>query len=244
MARINHKWKKFMAVGCSHGYWADPTALEAVLKFKKAWKPDMAIHLGDYMDETPWRAGAGDVDNLHNLNLDIEMGLDFLTRFEPNLLFNGNHDIRVWEALDKGDAIRRAKAEDVIQSIHRILPKHTEFVESYNIMSPSVRTIGDTQFLHGVMYSENAVRDHAAHFGKCVFAHLHKVAIAPANRLDSPSGYCVGYLGDINKFSYAVRRRAISQWSQGFAWGEYSDKECIVYLNERNREGEWHLPNV
>lgn len=242
MARINHKWKKFMAVGCSHGYWADPTALEAVLKFKKAWKPETAIHLGDYMDDTPWRAGAGAKDNAEDMELDVAAGIDFLAKFEPTLLFNGNHDIRLWESLACHDSIRRQAANSNVKRIKAVLSKRTEFVEEYSIKKAAVRTIADTNFLHGVMYSENGVRDHAAHFGKCVFAHLHKVAIAPASRMDSPTAYCVGYLGDINKFDYASRRRAVSQWSQGFAWGEYSDKECIITLCERQKEGEWRFP--
>ncbi len=55
---IVRKWKKFFAVGCSHGHLADQSALATALKFKSAWKPDTVMHLGDFMDLAALRSGA------------------------------------------------------------------------------------------------------------------------------------------------------------------------------------------
>lgn len=241
MSQINSKWKRFMAVGCNHGYWADPSALNAVLDFKTRWNPETRIHLGDYLDTTSFRTGAGTKDNVGEIIDDMSAGIDFLESYEPTLLFNGNHDIRIWESLNDTNAQRRFAAQEVIKNIRKVISKKTDFEEDYDIQT-SIRRIGDTNFLHGFMYSENAVRDHASQFGKCVIAHLHKVAAVPASRMDSPTAYCVGYLGEGKKFGYALRRRAVSQWSQGFAWGEYSDKECVIWLNERTKSGTWRFP--
>jgi len=230
-----------VAVGCNHGYWADKSALKAVLSFVEDYEPDTRIHLGDYVDTTSFRTGATSKEHTEDVIHDLSAGVDFLEQYEPTILFNGNHDIRLWESLDDTNAHRRFAAEEMIRKIRGVLPKGVDFEEDYDIRS-SVRIIGDTAFCHGFMYNDNAIRDHAAHFGKCVIAHLHKVAAVPASRVDSPVGYCVGYLGDRTKFDYAIRRRAVSQWSQGFGWGEYSDKECIVWLNEKGKSG-WRLPN-
>lgn len=238
--KSNRKWKKFIAIGCNHGYWADPTALEAVLKFTRSWKPDTRIHLGDYLDTTSFRSGAGAKDHQGEIMNDLKVGIDFLKAFEPTILFNGNHDIRIWESLNDHNAQRKYAAQEITKQVQQAISKKTDFEIDYDIRK-SIRVLGDTAFLHGFMYSENAIKDHASHFGKCVIAHLHKVASVPASRVDSPVGYCVGYLGDGDKFDYAIRRRAVSQWSQGFAWGEYSDKECVVWLNERTKDG-WRLP--
>lgn len=229
-----------MAVGCNHGYWADPTALKAVIDFKEKWQPDTRIHLGDYLDTTSFRSGASSKDHIEDIINDMSEGVNFLERYEPTILFNGNHDIRLWESLNDTNAQRRFAAQEVIKNIRSVISRKTDFEEDYDIQT-SVRTLGDTNFLHGFMYSENAVRDHAAQFGKCVIAHLHKVAMVPASRFDSPTAYCVGYLGEGKKFGYALRRRAVSQWSQGFAWGEYSDKECVIWLNERSKTGVWRF---
>ena len=241
MAALVSKWKKFIAVGCNHGYWADKSATDAVLEFTRRWKPETRIHLGDYLDTTSFRTGAGLKDHVGDIIEDMSAGIDFLEAFEPTMLFNGNHDIRIWESLDDHNAQRRFAAQEIIKNIRNAVGKKVDFEEDYDIRT-SVRTLGDTNFLHGFMYSDNAVRDHAAQFGKCVIAHLHKVAMVPASRFDSPVGYCVGYLGDSKKFGYAIRRRATSQWSQGFAWGEYSDKECVIWLNERGKNGNWRFP--
>jgi predicted phosphodiesterase len=52
------KWKKWLAVGCSHGAEIDPEARKAVLIFKERWKPDKTLHLGDFIDLSAFRAGA------------------------------------------------------------------------------------------------------------------------------------------------------------------------------------------
>ena len=52
------KWKKFMAVSCSHGHLADAKATKAALEFKKRFKPDTTLHLGDAIDLAALRAGA------------------------------------------------------------------------------------------------------------------------------------------------------------------------------------------
>lgn len=235
-------WKKFLAIGCNHGYWADPTATAAMLKFAEDWKPHTRIHLGDYVDTTAFRSGArGTNDENTNLAEDMQKGLQFLKDYRPDILFNGNHDIRLWDNLKFHNAIIAQCAQALVKNIYEILPKKCIFVDHYDIRKSFLK-LGDTTFLHGFMYNENAVRDHAEQFGKCVLAHLHRVASAPGRRSDNPQAYCVGYLGDGNKFGYAQRRRAVSQWSQGFAWGEYNEKECRVRLEERNKEGKWRLP--
>lgn len=242
MANINRQWKKFMAVGCSHGYWADETALDAVLTFKDRYKPDTTIHLGDYIDTTTFRSGANRKEQAGATQRDVECGITFLSQLQPDILFNGNHDIRLWEAADDPtDGKNRDLAQIYIAQIKEALPKKITFIESYRI-DKSFYKLADTTLAHGFMFSENAIRDHVETYGKCLIAHLHKVGSSPGRTIDSPTGYCVGYLGDIDKFTYAHRKRSTLGWSQGFAWGEYSNDEMMILLSERNKEGKWRLP--
>ena len=231
-----------MAVGCSHGHWADPSALEAVLKFRDIYKPDTVIHLGDYTDTTALRAGASAKDRSTDLEADMKAGIAFVGELGPDVLVNGNHDIRMWEGMTDPDSRYATLCKMLVQRVKDSLPNNCTFLELYSITQQPYVQLADTKFMHGFSYNDNAVRDTAETHGKCVMAHLHKVSQVPARRDDGAVGYCVGYLGDITKFGYAERRRATLQWSQGFAWGEYSDKECRVRLEERNKEGEWRLP--
>lgn len=240
MANIIQRWKKFVAVGCNHGYWADPRALTGALAFVKAYQPDTRIHLGDYTDTTSFRTGASMKDHAGDLMEDIGVGIDFLKKYEPTHLLNGNHDIRLWESLNDPNAQRRAIAKEIVGRIEKAVGP-IKFVRDYKIRK-SVLTFGDATACHGWMYGENAIRDHAAHFGKCMMAHLHKVASHKASRYGGPTAYCCGYLGDEEKFEYADRRRASSQWSQGLLWGVYSHKDCLIWPYEANREGNWIIP--
>lgn len=51
-------WRRFMAVGCSHGIYADPLAVEAVLRFREQYRPHEVIHLGDFTDMSPFMGGS------------------------------------------------------------------------------------------------------------------------------------------------------------------------------------------
>jgi hypothetical protein len=97
------------------------------------------------------------------------------------------------------------------------------------------------------MVNENAVRDHAEAIcegaaNKVVIAHLHRVQQAEGRNRAHPTGYCVGWLGDVNAMGYAANRRATSSWSRGFAWGEYSDNETVIWLAKETKNQDFRLP--
>ena len=52
--KVIKKWKRWLAVSCSHGHLANPVALKAALEMKKRWiRPnsgDKVLHLGDFLD--------------------------------------------------------------------------------------------------------------------------------------------------------------------------------------------------
>lgn len=240
---INRHWKRFVAVGCSHGDMIDTKARDAVLGFVERWQPHSRIHLGDYLDTTAFRGGAkGSKDETVDIGLDLHGGLEFLRQYRPTHLLNGNHDVRLWEAMDHHNAIVKQAARSVVGEIETLVKSmRTQFHLEYAIDAPHIR-LGDASFLHGYMYGSNAIQEHAEHFGKCVFAHLHTVGMRAGRRSDNPVAYCVGLLGSIPKMKYANRRRATTQWGNGLAFGEYCDTETIVWLSSRNRDGNWRLP--
>jgi len=244
MARINitRKWKKFFACGCSHGHLADRASLKTILDFKNKWNPDTTIHLGDFVDFAALRGGAdGTSDEGVDIQGDFDAGISFLNDLQPNIVFNGNHEDRIYRLLNSNRAKVKYLASKVISdlevSIEGMGAKHV----LYDINSGWVK-LGDTKFGHGYMFNMTAIRDHAETFGKCVIAHLHRVGQEPGRRIDAPVGYCVGTLADITKMTYAKTQRAKLAWSQGFAWGEYCSTETVIRLERRCNNGEWRLP--
>ena len=239
------QWKRWMAVGCSHGYLADPKALATVLKFEQRFKPHIRVHLGDFTDQTAFRSGAaGTRDETVSIADDLAHGLNFLEEYRPTHLLNGNHEIRLWKLADHHNEIIARAASTTIQEIRTLAEKmKCQYVEHYDITRSWIE-LGDAKLLHGFMYSENAIRDHAEHFGKCVIAHLHTVGEAAGRRSDGARGYCVGTLANIPSMSYALTRRATARWSHGFAYGETNGKETRIWLSQgmANTPGGWTLP--
>jgi hypothetical protein len=50
--KVIRKWKRWLAVSCSHGHLANAAACKAALEMKRRWQPDAdsILHLGDFVD--------------------------------------------------------------------------------------------------------------------------------------------------------------------------------------------------
>jgi hypothetical protein len=225
------KYKRFVVVGCSHGYLADPKHLETVLKFCKEFKPHRRIHLGDFTDQACFRAGAKDgPDQAVSIADDLTHGLNFLKAFQVTDVLNGNHEQRLWNLADHHNEVIRRSAGSVIKEIRVTLVKlKARHIDHYDITRSWI-TMGDTKLLHGFMYGENATRDHAETFGKCIHAHTHRPGMARGRRVDRPVAIAVGTLANIPEMSYALTRRSTISWGAGLAYGEYSDTDCRAEL--------------
>lgn len=135
-AAIVRSWKKFVACGCSHGELADPAALNEIVKFNADFKPDKRIHLGDFCDTTAWRSGAkGTKDEGACVADDIGAGLTFLERYEPTLVFNGNHEARLYRFAKSPNALLSHAALITIDSIRDTIIEQlgAEYVEDYSL---------------------------------------------------------------------------------------------------------------
>ena len=244
MMNITRKWKRILAVGCSHGLHADPKALAAVLKFRDSYKPAHVVHLGDFIDTTAFRSGAkGSSDESEPVQPDVDGGLDFLEKLRPTLTLAGNHEARLWRLAKSPNAIIAHCATTVIGEIHDTCKSlKSEFVEYDGVYQG--RIIGGYRFMHGVMFGENAIRDHAECFGNVVHAHTHRAGVAKGRREDNPTGYCVGTLTRRGAMEYASCRRSTLSWSGGFVWGEVTDNAAVLWLHEQpSNLAEWRLPS-
>ena len=232
-----------MAVSCSHGDCIDPEARTSVLTFRDRFKPDTILHLGDFIDMAAARSGAmsdpNAKDRAASVAEDLAAGVDFLQELRPNHILYGNHEARLFGLAGGPNALASHAATLVIQEIERTAKALKARLYPYNIRS--YVEIGGTKFLHGYMFNVQAIRDHAETYGRCVIGHLHRVGQERARTLDGVSGYCVGMLARFD-MEYAMTRRATLAWSQGFAFGHYSDHQMTINLCERTKENPWVLP--
>ena len=239
MANIVHKWKRFMAVGCSHGIYEDSASVKAMLEWKADFNPDTAIHLGDGLDTTAFRGGAkGTSDESADIDEDGSAYEALMDAFKPDLMFCGNHEHRVWKLMHHHNAIVKKAAKAVVDKIEDIAEKHKAELVPYAGISDarSWRLLGQTAFGHGFIYNENACRDTVEMLGRdVVMAHTHKVQMQKGRTVGGYTGYCVGTLCGIPAMGYASTRRATSAWSIGWAYGEYSEDICKTNLYELKR---------
>lgn len=244
MAHIR-KYKRILFIGCSHGAYLDRKAFDSVMKFKREFKPDTRVHLGDIHDYTAFRGGAvGTRDEAEALGPDIAAGARMIQEYEPTDVLIGNHDQRVWSMAKHPNAIIAHAAaccrNEFLTACEKAKVKR--LVDHYNSRRSWLK-FGDCTALHGFgRGGENSLRDSAEHFGKCVVAHFHTPGIAHARRSDNAVGYCVGLLADPQKLEYAATLRTYARWNAGLVYGEYSNTDCHLNLSERGADGRWVLP--
>jgi predicted phosphodiesterase len=241
---IGQKYERFIAVGCSHGKYADNTAIEAVLTMRDRWKPSIVVHLGDWCDTTAWRRGArGTSDESEPIAPDIHGGLEFLRKYRPTHVLDGNHEDRIPAALCDRNAMVSYAAQQATDHIEK------EFLKIGCRRIPydgnlQKYVVGNVTFTHGTIYNENAARDMAETYGgNVIFAHTHRAQVGEGRTITESTGYCVGTLTRRGSMDYAKTRRATLGWRQGLVYGEIGPKDSAVWLVTRGEfSKEWRLP--
>lgn len=241
---VTRKWKRVLAVGCSHGELALPGALKAVLRMRDEWKPSVVIHLGDAFDTTAFRAGAlgGGDDIATSIHDDLCHGGNFLRELRPSVFCLGNHENRLVKLAGHYNEIVACAAQTTLDNILAALPEKCVRIP-YTVHEAGWHRLGGYLWGHGHLYGENYLRDSAETWGNCVVAHAHRAGMAKGRRLDNPTAYGVGTLCDVPAMGYASGRRSTLAWSHGLVWGEVCDDSASLHLHEWQRgEKVWRLP--
>ena len=241
---IGVKYEKFMAVSCSHGKYADPSAINAVLTMRDRWNPSIVVHLGDWCDTTAFRSGAaGSSDESEPVAPDIDGGIAFLKNYRPTHVLDGNHEDRIPRLLNSRNALVAYAAQQATQFIDDSFAK----IGCRRIPYDGVfqrYVVGDVTFTHGTIYNENSARDMAEIYGgKVIFGHTHRSSMGEGRTIKESTGYCVGTLTSRGEMDYAKCRRATLGWRQGIVYGEIGPKDSAVWLLTRGEfNKEWRLP--
>jgi predicted phosphodiesterase len=241
---IGKKYIRFVAVSCSHGKYADPTALDAVLKFKNKWNPELVIHLGDWCDTSALRGGAsGTSDEAEPIAPDIDGGLQFLRELGATHALDGNHEHRIALAMKSQKAVVSYAASKAQDHIDEFFKKNGIRRFPYDGVFQRY-LVGDVTFTHGTVFNENAARDMAEEYGgKVVFGHTHRAQCAEGRTIKESTGYCAGTLTKRGVQEYSKCRRATLAWRQGLVFGEIGENDSAVWLCTRsNYEVDWRLP--
>ena len=228
-----------MVVGCSHGIYADPQALDAVHRFKQAYKPHKVYHLGDFIDLSAFMGGSnGEGDRVRP---DLDGGIEFLKRMEFTDVLAGNHEARLWRDLKSANELKVLAAETAIEEIETTCLKLHANLYPYSGIWQAVR-LANWLLTHGTIYNENSARDMAEMYGNVMFAHTHKPMVQTGRRFDQPIGMSVGTLTRRGAMEYANTRRSTLGWGQAFIYGEYNDDKAYPQIHIHDGGPEWKLP--
>ena len=211
--KVIKKWKRWLAVSCSHGHLANPAALRAALEMKKRWKPDVTMHLGDFVDLSGLMGSARkDPDSPErstSIREDFDAGLNFLRELGANWIFQGNHEHRLTALQYSPSAIVAHCCTSALSEIHNTCKDLRATYIPYDI-EQGWRDLGGTAFGHGYMFNESSVRDHVEMLRKpVVFGHLHRVDRSAGRSIGAPVGWTIGCLADIGSMHYARRQRSV-----------------------------------
>jgi hypothetical protein len=211
----------------SAGVWRCP-ALMATWPTPRRWLPCSRCGRSGSLTSS---AKPDDPDRAESMADDLLAGLSFLRELEPTHIFLGNHEHRLVSLAHSGNAVVSYAAGNVLARISDAAKEMRAKVIPYDGLRPSACVqLGDTLFLHGVMYNVSAARDHAEALGmSCVHGHTHRVAQEQGRTQRPVVGYNVG-CGIKLDVGYAQTRRQTLGWAHGLCWFEYSDNLTIVRL--------------
>lgn len=232
-----------MAVGCTHGDLGNREIQGQVLQFAADYKPHTRFDLGDIVDTAAFRNGAtGTPDEKRNILIDYSRGIEWLNKYEPTHIAWGNHDARLLEWMDSPNAVKAYAAGQVWHHLSETARKLKAKTKDYDYEHGWFE-LGGTFWGHGYWYNEAAIRDHAEYLGgPLVMAHLHRTIQERGRTRKDTTSYCVGTLADVDAMPYARRRRATSRWEHGLLFGEYCDKEAVLWLARCPKGGTLRFP--
>ena len=231
MANIIHRWRRVMAVGCTHGDMIHPGARARVLEFKRKFNPQIRFDLGDLIDTACFRAGAaGTKDEARSPRDDHAAALKWLRDYEPNRVCWGNHDWRLHDLKDHFKAIVATLAGNLWASLEDEVRRLKAKTAPYDIGHGAIIE-GGVAWLHGFMFNMMAVRDHAEMYGcPVVIAHLHAPQQVEGRTIKDTPSFCVGALADDENLTYGRRRRQSLMHGHGIVYGEMCETESRLWL--------------
>lgn len=246
-------WKKFVAVGDSHGDLVDESSLESAIKFVKHFKPSLFVHLGDAFDFRALRAGikATESDAFEDLESDTLKGYQSLEKLfnaagnAEKVFLVGNHEHRLFRTAESHpQGIVRQAARDGVEKMDDFFRKHSVAMLPYHI-ERGVYHNGKVAFVHGYSASNLSVKQHAEHYatngGACIMGHLHRLERAAANKRGGAEGFSAGCLCNIDGMTYASHRLATSRWQNGWLFGAISANGQQIW-DAKKIGNKWLLP--
>lgn len=233
------KYTRWAACFDPHGDCADKPTVEAFRTFCTFWKPTIRVHGGDAFDFRWLRRSASDEEKLESVEADFAAGMDFLKWYRPTHILWGNHDQRLYDALDSTSGALRQLAGEWIDRIAVQCGSAQTFPYDKR---RGVMRLGNYSVVHGYCHGIGATRKHALTYGNVLHGHVHRNDIATVEGLEPRRAYSVGCLCQLD-FQYNRANIGTLAQQHGWAYGLLSPKGTLIVWIAQQVEGSWVLPS-
>jgi hypothetical protein len=228
-----------MAIFDTHGDMADASAVNAMLQFKKMWKPDISIHGGDAFDLRALRKGASAEEEFEDVQADIDAGLDLMRRYRPDVYLRGNHCERLWDAAQSHNPILSRFASLTIEEVMGAIGKAQMY--PYDKRA-GVHRMGNLKIIHGYHSGINAARQSALCYGSVIGGHCHVIDAASIPGLERRIGRIAGAMCKLDMPYNRAHANTLRQ-QLGFAYGVLWPNGNYQYFQAECTDGMWLFPS-
>lgn len=237
------KWRKIVAMGCTHGDLVHPGARRQALEFVERYKPEIRFDLGDMIDTACFRQGAaGTKDESHDPRDDQSQAIRWIKDYRPTHIAWGNHDWRLVELAEHPKAIVRTLASQMWGTLNAAALSVGAKTVPYHRKHGWFKEYGYA-WGHGYEYNINALQSHVNAAGMpVVMFHLHHPHQIRGRNIFSNPSFCGGGLVDEEKLTYGHRRVASLTHGHGWVFGETNGTESHLWLAQGENGKKIHLP--
>lgn len=218
--------ESFVAASDFHGDRHDPDALAAFGRFLDDFRPKHRLFLGDLWDFRALRTGASREEKLHSMREDFMAGMAFLDFYRPQVFILGNHDQRLWDAVEKDGLAKTGPIPDLasilIEEFDQFADKTKMLVLPYD-KRRGVFARSGWKFTHG--FDGMAPEKMASVYGNVVYGHGHYITTGTAPRHEDmpPEARMIGSLCRRDMVYNRAQTRTLRQ-QNGWAYGAFINR--------------------
>jgi predicted phosphodiesterase len=210
-------YRKLVVCGDTHGDKRDAKAVRLFKAFCEDYKPEIRIHLGDFMNAEAFRNGANEWERRVGLKDDTKAALEFLEWYKPSHLLWGNHDDRLPLYVRHSPGPLADYVAEIIGQVDRLCEKIKCEQFPYD-KRKGVARIGRLKCLHGFFCGSNAAKQTALAYGSCVFGHTHRFSSVSVPGAHSGGRAVARGIGSLCSLDMEYNSRHVDTLSQANGW--------------------------
>lgn len=252
-------WETFVFVSDTHGDCIDLDAERKFFEWCDDFNPTHRIHGGDFLDLRNFRKGASAEEKAESMEDDVIAAQRFLERYQPQTILLGNHDARLWEALDANCGITVSYAQRLLGALQGDKFARTPCIRKgslfksigckrvlpYSIRDGVYQLPGTKlNMLHGYAASMQPAKPLADSYGTAICGHVHRYNHYVGRTHTHTQAMTAPCMCKLD-MPYAARNVATLAWENGWVYGVANRRTGAVnFWAVRKIDGQWIDPRL